>query len=75
MTLRESMWEHIAKRQHHPDRVYFGEDGTEIVVWGSADFVKKTGEQFRTTFFGRLTFQDAHAETLKMTHYEVVKRQ
>lgn len=75
ITMREGMWEHIVKRDHHPERVFVGQDGSEIVVWGSADFTKKTGEEFRTTFFARCTFADKDAEELKMTHYEVVKRQ
>lgn len=73
--MREGMWEHIALRDHHPDRIYMGEGGKEAVIWGSADFTKKTGEVFRTTFFARMTFEDPDADKLLMTSYEVCKRQ
>jgi hypothetical protein len=73
--MREGMWEHIVKRDHHPDRIFIGEGGKEAVVWGSADFTKKTGEVFKTTYFARLTFEDPDAEKLRMTSYEVCKRQ
>lgn len=73
--MREAMWEHIARRDHHPERIFVGDDGTDVVVWGSADFTRKSGEVFRTTFFARLAFEDPDAAQLRMSSYEVVKRQ
>lgn len=73
--MRRGMWVKIAKRDHHPERVYVNADASECVVWGSADFTPKEGDAFRTTFFARLTFADPSADRLLMSHYEVVKRQ
>jgi hypothetical protein len=73
---RQKAWEAVSTRKHSVYDVYAkvqGDRGTEFMLHGRVDYVKKDGTKSGATWAGRMVFEPTSIQTghPKMSHYRV----
>ncbi|RHZ56915.1 uncharacterized protein CDV56_105978 [Aspergillus thermomutatus] len=72
LTLRHSLWTHVASRKHFPQKIYFGGE-RELMLYGTVRYVLKAepGREVEVPWAGRVVFDDGEEAGLRMRFYQV----
>ncbi|PKX94741.1 uncharacterized protein P174DRAFT_512851 [Aspergillus novofumigatus IBT 16806] len=72
INLRHSIWTHVASRKHTPQKIYFGGE-RELMLYGTVRYVLKAepGKEVEVPWAGRVVFDDAEGQGLRMKFYQV----
>ncbi|RHZ46322.1 hypothetical protein CDV55_100670 [Aspergillus turcosus] len=73
LTLRHSLWTHVASRKHYPQKIYFGGE-RELMLYGTVRYVLRAepGREVEVPWAGRVVFEDGdEGEKLRMRFYQV----
>ncbi|KAK5136375.1 hypothetical protein LTR08_003501 [Meristemomyces frigidus] len=71
LKLRKGMWEKVAKRSHHPEKIFsFGSDSDDVMLYGTVDYELKDGKKTNLDWSARARFAKEAGE-LKMKFYQV----
>ncbi len=72
MRQRLSMWEHVKARKHTIHRVYpYGNDATEFMIIGLAEYQLKTGEAKDVEWAGRARFAKSASGRWQFSFYQI----
>jgi len=71
LKMRQGMWERIVKRSHNPIKIFpFGNNADEVMLYGTVDYVLKTGGEVNVDWSARAHLSKEEGE-LKMDFYQV----
>ncbi|RAK99061.1 uncharacterized protein BO80DRAFT_436447 [Aspergillus ibericus CBS 121593] len=69
LSLRHSLWTHVLRRTHSPERIYFGGD-RELMLYGTVKYILRSdpGSEIQVPWAGRVVFDE---KVDKMRFYQV----